>query len=203
MTDKKNVVFFDIDTQFDFISPKGALYVKGAEKFVKNLKKLVDYARKNKITVVATTDAHIPDDPEFKEFPPHCVFGTPGQEKVDETRQKEPFIIEMGHKGKIPLDRREYLIRKRTYGQTDPFFNNPKADELLNGLKNSKKSKAIVFGIATDYCVKTAVDGLFNRGWQVFLVTDAIKEISKDEAKKLFDGWAKRGVKLVKTKDVI
>lgn len=203
MIGKKNVVFFDIDTQFDFISPQGALYVKGAEKVVKNLKKLVDYARKNKITVVATTDAHIPDDPEFKEFPPHCVFGAPGQEKVDETKQKDPFIIEMDHKGEIPLDKKEYLIRKRTYGQLDPFFNNPKADELLDGLKSSKKSKAVVFGIATDYCVKTAVDGLLNRGWQVFLVTDAIKEISRDAAKKLLADWKKRGVKLVKTKDVV
>ena len=199
MIDKNKVVFFDIDTQIDFISPKGALYVPQAETVVGNLKKLVEFARKNGITIVATEDSHVPDDPEFKEFPPHCVRGTWGNQKIEATRQKDPFVIDLDYKGDIPADRKEYLIKKQVYYQPHPFFGNSPADELL---KKIKKPQAVVFGIATDFCVRSAVDGLFDRGWKVFLVTDAIKEISKDAAKKLLDDWSKRGVRLVTTAEI-
>ena len=32
----KKIIFFDVDTQFDFIDPSGNLYVKGAEGIIKN-----------------------------------------------------------------------------------------------------------------------------------------------------------------------
>lgn len=200
MIDKKKAVFFDIDTQIDFMAPKGALYVPQAETIVNNLKKLLKFARKNGIPIVATVDSHAPDDPEFKEFPPHCVQGTWGNQKVEATKQNDPFVIELDYKGDVPTDKKEYLVKKRVYYQLHPFFGNSAADELL---KKIKKSQAVVFGVATDYCVRSAVDGLLERGWEVFLVTDAIRGISEDETEKLLDSWAKRGVKLVTTADII
>lgn len=198
MIDKKKAVFFDIDTQFDFIAPKGALYVPESKEIVKNLKRLVECARKNKIVIVATADAHTPNDPEFKTFPPHCIKGTRGQQKIEATKQKAPFVLEVGYTGKIPANKSEYLIEKQSYS----FFSNPRADELLSKLK-TKRDTAVVFGVATDYCVKSAVEGLLERNWKVFLVEDAIKEISESEAKKLFEDWQARGVKLIKSKDII
>ena len=74
------LVFFDVDTQVDFILPTGALYVPGAEQIVPNLKKLMDYARANRIPVLSSADAHPPDDKSFAQWPPHCVVGTEGAE---------------------------------------------------------------------------------------------------------------------------
>ena len=81
----KNLFFLDVDTQRDFMLPTGALYVPGAERILPKLRRLFDFARKNEISILSSVDAHVPDDPEFKQFPPHCVQGTEGQRKVDET----------------------------------------------------------------------------------------------------------------------
>ena len=85
------VVFFDVDTQADFMNPTGSLYVKGAETIVPNLKKLMDFARANNIPVLSSADAHAPDDPSFSEWPPHCVVGTPGQFRIPETSFPSAF----------------------------------------------------------------------------------------------------------------
>jgi len=195
MIDKEKAVFFDIDTQYDFMDPSGALYVPGAEEIVDNLKRLVEFAWANGIAIVATADAHTPDDPEFDTFPPHCVKGTDGQKKIEATALREPFVIEFGYDGEIPADKKEYLIEKRSYS----FFDNPRADELLEGLG---KSQAIVFGVATDYCVRAAVEGLLERGWEVFLATDAIRAVDKRVAEKLLEGFEKGGVRLVTTAEI-
>ena len=76
-----STVFFDVDTQLDFLYPAGALYVPGAESIVPQVAALNRYAAKNGIPVVSTMDAHTENDPEFREWPPHCVAGTAGQQK--------------------------------------------------------------------------------------------------------------------------
>ncbi len=55
---KNKTVFVDIDTQFDFMNPKGALYVQDAEGIIDNIKKLFDYANEHKIKILSSTDAH-------------------------------------------------------------------------------------------------------------------------------------------------
>src|SRR5260370_2986065 len=69
-------VFFDIDTQIDFMYPAGALYVPGAEGIVPAIQQLNQYARAHGIPVISTMDAHTEDDPEFKLWPHHCVAET-------------------------------------------------------------------------------------------------------------------------------
>ena len=65
----KTYVFIDIDTQIDFIHDLGNLAVPGAEALRDNLKALTDFALANKIKIIASTDAHSPDDSEFEIFP--------------------------------------------------------------------------------------------------------------------------------------
>src|SRR5579883_3126642 len=76
-------VFFDIDTQFDFLLPSGALSVPGAVPVIPTMAKLNRYAASHGIPVVSTVDAHAEDDIEFRSWPPHCVAGTLGQHKPD------------------------------------------------------------------------------------------------------------------------
>ncbi len=68
-------VFFDVDTQIDFLYPAGALYVPGAETMVEQIAALNRFAGAHGIPLVSTMDAHSEDDPEFKTWPPHCVVG--------------------------------------------------------------------------------------------------------------------------------
>ena len=81
----RNVIFWDVDTQADFMLPGGKLYVPGAENLLPNLNLLTDAARRNEVFLVSDACVHGPDDEEFKRFPPHCVRGTPGAAIVPET----------------------------------------------------------------------------------------------------------------------
>ena len=78
-------IFFDIDSQLDFLYPAGALYVPGAERIVPAIERLNRHAAVYDIPVISTTDAHTENDPEFKVWPPHCVAGTIGQHKAEAT----------------------------------------------------------------------------------------------------------------------
>ena len=78
-------VFFDIDTQIDFVYPAGALYVPGAERIVPVIAEL----NRRAALVISTMDAHSEDDPEFQIYPHHCVVGTAGQQKPISGRQQD------------------------------------------------------------------------------------------------------------------
>src|SRR5947208_3383308 len=95
------VIFWDVDTQYDFMKADGKLYVPDAEQLIPNLKKLTDYAHGHGIRIVASADDHVPEhaeisaNPDWKTtFPPHCLHGTPGQRKIPETTLRDPLVIE-------------------------------------------------------------------------------------------------------------
>ncbi len=62
----KDVVFWDVDTQVDFMLPGGKLYVPGAEKLIPNMKRLVDAAREGRVFLAGDADSHSLQDEEFK-----------------------------------------------------------------------------------------------------------------------------------------
>ena len=88
------LVFVNIDTQRDFLEPTGALYVPGSTEILPNLARLTEFARSHHIPILATTCAHLPDDPELTQFPPHCMAGTRGQELVAETFCADSVVLE-------------------------------------------------------------------------------------------------------------
>src|SRR3989442_3991639 len=95
------VIFWDVDTQYDFMRADGKLYVPEAESIIPTLKRLTDYAHTHGIRIVASADDHVAGDAEISDtpdwkttFPPHCMRGTPGQTKIPETALRHPFVIE-------------------------------------------------------------------------------------------------------------
>src|SRR6266403_896448 len=89
----RTAIFWDVDTQVDFMLPGGKLYVPGAEKLIPNLKQLTDAAREGRVFIIGDACTHTLDDPEFERFPPHCVRGTPGAEIIPETRADKVLVI--------------------------------------------------------------------------------------------------------------
>ena len=79
------LVFVDIDTQRDFLDPTGALFIAGSEAIIENLARLTDHARHTPVRVLATACSHAPDDPELTRLKPHCMAGTPGQNRIAAT----------------------------------------------------------------------------------------------------------------------
>ena len=191
-------VFVDVDTQYDFMSPDGRLYVGGAEKIVENLRRLSEFARLRKIPVIAAADAHTPDDPEFERFPPHCVHGTPGAERIPETARPEAAVIPpKGAEDAVAQFQRAgaVVLQKRDF----PVFANPSADAIIDSVGDAE---FVVYGVATDYCVRADVLGLLDRGKRVTVVVDAIQPIYAQAGEAALAEFRRRGAKLATTAEV-
>ena len=152
----KETVFVDIDTQFDFMDPSGALYVPGAGKFTPKLKRLSQFAAKNDILIISSADTHKKKDPEFKQFPAHCLSGSRGQKKIRETLIGEHCflprkVFSRGELFKKVKGFRQVILEKDTYD----VFVNPNLGRILKPFK-----AVFIYGVALDYCVKYAVLGL-------------------------------------------
>jgi nicotinamidase/pyrazinamidase len=189
----KNIFFLDVDTQRDFMLSAGALYVPGAERIIPKLRRLFDFARKNDISILSSVDAHVADDLEFKQFPPHCVQGTEGQRKIDETLFPRPLILQ-----NKPIDRNlQEIVRKHQQiiveKQSLDLFSNPVAERLLRVLP----PHAIVFGVATEYCIKFACLGMRRLGVRTALVSDAVRALAPKTEKEALDEMRRAGVELI------
>jgi nicotinamidase/pyrazinamidase len=190
------LVFVDIDTQRDFLEESGALYVPSSRSILPNLARLSRFAERRGIPVVATACCHSADDPELSQFPPHCMAGTAGQVRVAETACPDSVILGADARLEGPLPR-HLTLQKQSFD----VFSRPDAGELIARYDESKPT-FVVYGVATDYCVRAAVDGLLARGCRVAVVVDAVRAIDPDAEAELLDDWARRGALLVMT-DVV
>lgn len=199
------IIFWDVDTQYDFMHDDGKLYVPEAQEIIPTLKALNECAHSHGIRIVASADDHvlqheeISDHPDFnRTYPPHCMRGTPGQRKIPETALIDPLVIEP-----VPQDPEILKERVRAHEGDILFhkhwfdvFTNPNVEPALEVLD---PAEVIVYGVALDVCNRYAIDGLLARRPQIriALVTDATKPIVAKRATDLLNGWARRGVKLM------
>jgi nicotinamidase/pyrazinamidase len=180
-------VFFDIDTQIDFVYPAGSLYVPGAEHTLAAVSELNRHAP----LVISTMDAHSEEDPEFKIFPPHCVVGTTGQHK--------PTITLLDQRATIPATlngARQLILEKQ---QLD-CFTSPYLAPLLAQLN---ADRYVVYGVVTEICVSCAVFGLLKTGKPVELVTDAVKALDEQKARAMFSQFTAAGGRLTTSPEVL
>src|SRR5262249_17440728 len=165
------LVFVDIDTQRDFLEPEGALFVPGSTAIIPNLARLTRFARDHGIPILASACAHTADDPELRTFRPHCMVRTPGQGRIDATAVGGTYLLD-DHATLPEMIPAHLTIHKHEYD----LFSHPLAHELIGRL-GANRPLFVVYGVATDYCVRAAVDGLLDRGCRVAVVADAIRAI--------------------------
>lgn len=192
----RDYIFWEVDMQRDFVLPGGKLYVPGAEKLLGNIRRLTDAARQGRVFLVSHGDFHVPSDPEFKVFPPHCVKGTTGAELVSEAITDNVVRVTNNPGTKLPVDLLKYkqiLLEKQTLN----IFDTLHADELVKRL--GVQAEFVVFGVVTEYCVSFAVKGLLDRGRRVAVVTDAIETLKKEEGDKSIAEFERLGARLITT----
>jgi nicotinamidase/pyrazinamidase len=190
------------------MEPSGKLYVPGAKDVAPAMERLVDAARAARLIHVASADDHELTDPEISDapdlrntFPPHCLRGTRGAEKILETKQRDPLplVLLPFPPGLIPgmIDgRREILLLKKSFD----VFTNPNTEPLLTALD---PDEIIVFGVATDVCDDAAILGFLQRGRRVRFVEDAARGLDEARTAACTAVWRDRGVEISTAEEVI
>ncbi len=196
----RDFIFWEVDVQTDFMLPGGKLYVPGAEKLLPNIRKLTDAARSGEVFLVSHGCFHPPNDPEFKQFPPHCLKGTPGAELVPEALTQNFVRVENDISARLPEDLFKYqqIILEK---QTLDIFETRHADALVKRLGNT--AEFVVFGVVTEYCVSFAVKGLLKRKRRVAIVGDAIETLAPEVGNKTLADLKNLGVRLVTTNQIL
>ena len=188
-------VYFDIDTQIDFLFPAGSLYVPGAQHLIPALQRLNHHAAKHGHPLVSSMCAHTEDDPEFKQWPAHCVIGTVGQLKPRETLLEKRAVIGLAPGGHQTLDVQQILFEKNQLDITaSPHFR-----PLLTRLA---ADRYVVYGVVTEYCVRFAALALLETGKPVTIVTDAIQTLRAEDSAKTLDEFIARGGRLATVAEV-
>jgi nicotinamidase/pyrazinamidase len=196
----RDFIFWEVDTQADFMLPDGKLYVPGAEKLLPNLRRLTNAAREGRVFLVSHGCVHEPNDPEFKTFPPHCVVGTPGSTFVAEALTDRSITIPNDTVSRLPENPLQYhqIILEK---QTLDIFESRHAAALLERLERG--AEFVVFGVATEYCVRLAAKGLLDRRRRVSLVQDAIAALKPEEGNRTIAELRSAGANLTTTDEAL
>jgi nicotinamidase/pyrazinamidase len=153
-----------VDVQNDFL-PGGKLAVKDGDKIIPVLNHYISVFQKKRLPVYASRDWHPPDHCSFKKtggiWPEHCVQNTSGAEFSSD----------------LNLPAEATVISKATTTDRDAYsaLDGTNLDELL---KKDNVKRAWVGGLATDYCVINTVLDLISLGYNVYLLTDAIRAVN-------------------------
>jgi len=169
-----NVFDLVIDAQYDFMRRDGALYVPGAEAIIPSLQDHI--LGLNSRGVLFTYDTHLRGvyeaSEEAKEFPIHCIKGTAGWHLV-----VDPYVCP------VPLhflEKGVFDMWKEPGLEVDYKDDGKDRDKFFTELKGTGVSKVRVVGVAADYCVKWAIDGLVARGFEVEVVRALTMGIQRD-----------------------
>jgi len=159
-----------IDAQYDFMMPKGKLYVQDAEQtIVPGIEFLEQLKPEDTEGVLFTFDTHQANTyftmPESQQFPIHCELFTPGWHNVFNSDLVQAAIPTYTlTKGVFNMWEEPKITIESTMGGN--FFTMDR-EKFFNQLKEDGVETVVVMGVAADFCVKWAVDGLVERGFNV------------------------------------
>ena len=188
-------IFFDIDTQLDFLYPAGALYVPGAEHVVPNIARLNRWAAAHAIPVISTVDAHTEDDPEFQSWPPHCIAGTMGQHKAEATLLDKRVVIP-NRTCELAIDGAQQIVIEKQHVDAATVPNFARVVAKLAG------DRFVLYGVVTEICVLNAARALRRFNVPITLVTDAIRALSPQASDSTCAEVAAHGGTLATTEEL-
>jgi nicotinamidase/pyrazinamidase len=152
-----------VDVQNDFL-PGGALAVPQGDQVIEPLNRAAALFEAKGLPVFATRDWHPENHCSFKAqggpWPPHCVAATRGAEFAPGLRLPTSAVV----------------ISKATTPERDAY-SGFQGTELAELLRRRGVKRVVVGGLATDYCVLNTVKDALTQGFQVLLLTDAIRAV--------------------------
>ena len=159
---RKGDVLVIVDVQNDFVS--GSLPVPEGREVVEPLNEWIKAFVHEGLVIVATRDWHPPNHCSFHEqggpWPPHCVAQTQGAAFVTGLR----------------LPGGTWLVSKATAADFEAYSGFERTD-LDARLKRLGAKRLFIGGLATDYCVLRTVLDALARGYEAFVIEDAIRAV--------------------------
>lgn len=186
-----------VDMQRDFVAADGALPVPDAEAVVGPAQAwLAGLTAEDTTGILFTFDTHVPaayaGSAESEQFPLHCVRGTPGWDLVLDRAAVDPaiplFWLEKGVFDMWAEADVAILDGAGTATPREAFFAVLKADGVTH---------VTVIGVAADFCVRWAVDGLVARDFAVDLPEALTRGIGRDIRQVVAEDFAGATVELV------
>jgi len=199
-----------VDLQGDFTQLKnGSLAVEGSdEAYIKAVEDNTKRLKAAGFPVYATQDWHPANHVSFftnhkgkKAFdviqlhgrgqvlwPPHCVQNTPGAEiLLDKTLFKA-------------------MVRKGMDPQYDSYSgfqdDGSKKTNMETLLKQDKIDKVIIYGIATDYCVRATSLDAIAAGYKVIVVKNLCRGVAPETSQKAIEEMKAKGVVILDDLDL-
>ena len=159
---RKGDVLVIVDVQNDFVS--GSLPVPEGREVIEPLNEWIKAFEHEGLVIVATRDWHPPNHCSFHEqggpWPPHCVAQTQGAAFVTGLR----------------LPGGTWLVSKATASGFEAYSGFDRTD-LDARLKRLGAKRLFIGGLATDYCVLRTVLDALARGYEAFVIEDAIRAV--------------------------
>jgi len=199
-----------VDVQGDFTHFKnGSLAVKGTdEAYVRTVEKSTQEMNQAGLPIYATQDWHPASHISFYTshegkrpfdvikvqgkdqvlWPPHCVQESPGAE--------------------ILLDKK--LIKKIIRKGMDPHYDSYSGFQDDGGkktgmgqiLKKDEVTKVVLYGLATDYCVRATALDATAAGYKVILIENLCRGVAADTTQKAIEEMKTRGVVILEDFDL-
>jgi len=191
-----------VDVQGDFTKLKnGSLAVDGTDAaYIKAVEENTKKLKEAGFPIFATQDWHPKNHASFftnhkgkKAFdmiklhgkdqvlwPPHCVQNTPGAE--------------------ILLDKKLFkaVVKKGMDSQYDSYSgfqdDGGKKTDMDKLLKKDKINKVVVYGIATDYCVRATAFDAATAGYKVIMIKNLSRGVAPDTSQKAIDEMKAKGI---------
>jgi nicotinamidase/pyrazinamidase len=179
-----------VDVQQDFVS--GSLPVPGGAQVIRPLNACIGAFHDAGLVVVATRDWHPANHLSFQEqggpWPAHCVARTPGAAFAAGLKAAEGA----------------WLVSKATSPHREAYsaFEGTDLDRRLQRLG---AKRLVVGGLATDYCVLRTVLDARSRGYETFVLADAIRAVDAKpgDGENAEDEMIRAGAHFITTGEVL
>jgi nicotinamidase/pyrazinamidase len=176
-----------IDFQNDFV-PGGALAVEEGDEIAEPIRRLADEVD----VIVATRDWHPPDHASFETqggpWPIHCVQGTPGA-------QLHASIDDLDIEAIVDVGRE----------RDDEGYSGFENSDLARILRDRDVDEVYVVGLATDYCVRASAIDACREGFDVTVVSDAVRgvEVEPGDSERALADVAEAGARIASSSELL
>lgn len=144
-------VLLVVDMLNGFLDPKGTLFCgRAGRRIIPFVRRTIQQYRRRRDPVIFVADSHARDDPEFRNWPPHCVRGTWEAQIISELPTDESTVI---HKSTL----------SSFYGT-----------QLQRRLRALEPRVVEVVGVCTNICVLLVTAELAARSYRVRVLSKGV-----------------------------